>query len=300
MSRVLVIGANGYLGRHVFALLDRQAGVAVSGTSRSVSARRIRLDLAHDRRASIGQVLAAERPDVVVNCAGAVTGGVAELVAANVTGPANLLAALATYAPRARLVHLGSAAEYGVAEPREPIAEERAPHPAGPYGMTKLAGTELVRLAGNLGLDTVVLRVFNPIGPGTPAGSLPGRVVAELRRAALAREPVRLGSLAAVRDFVDVRDIAGAVLAVVTASRVCSAVLNIGSGTATPVRTVVRDLVRLSGFTGPVVTDGDGSARSADVPWQQADISAIGRELGWKPEIGLADSLREMWQAVAR
>jgi nucleoside-diphosphate-sugar epimerase len=271
----------------------------VSGTSRSGSARWIRVDLALDQPASIGRMLAAECPDVVVNCAGAVTGGVAELVRANMTGPANLLAALARYRPRAKLVHLGSAAEYGIAEPEEPIAEERAPHPMGWYGVSKLAGTELVRLAGNLGLDTVVLRVFNPIGPGAPAGSLPGRVVAELRRATLAGDAVQLGSLAAVRDFVDVRDIAEAVLAVVTASRVDSPVLNIGSGRATPVRTVVRDLVRLSGFTGLVVANGDGSARSADVPWQQADISAIGREVGWQPGIGLADSLSDMWQAVA-
>jgi nucleoside-diphosphate-sugar epimerase len=299
MSRVLVIGANGYLGRHVFGLLDRQAELTVSGTSRSGSARWIRVDLALDRPATLGAMLATECPDVVVNCAGAVTGSVAELVGANVTGPANLLTALAAHAPHAKLVHLGSAAEYGIAEPEEPITEQRPPHPTGWYGVTKLAGTELVRLAGNLGLDTVVLRVFNPIGPGSPAGSLPGRVVAELRRADLAHDVVRLGSLDAVRDFVDVRDIAEAVLAAVRATTVDAAVLNIGSGRAIPVSVMVRDLVRLSGFTGLVVAEGDGSARSADVRWQQADISAIGRQLGWKPEIGLADSLRDMWRAVA-
>jgi nucleoside-diphosphate-sugar epimerase len=229
-----------------------------------------------------------------------VSGSAEELAAANVVGPANLLAALATYAPRARLVHLGSAAEYGIAEPREPIAEQRRPRPTGPYGVTKLAGTELVVLARHLGLDTVVLRVFNPIGPGAPAGSLPGRVIAELRRAAVAHDAVVLGALSAVRDFVDVRDVAEAVLGVIQSSTVDQAVLNVGSGRATPVRTLVRDLVRLAGFTGLVVATGDGSARSADVPWQQADISAIGRELGWKPEIDMAVSLNDMWQAVMR
>jgi nucleoside-diphosphate-sugar epimerase len=298
MTRVLVIGANGYLGRHVFDLLDQQAELTVVGTSRSGSARRVRLDLALDRPATIGWLLATECPDVVVNCAGAVSGGAAELAAANVVGPANLLTALATHAPRAKLVHLGSAAEYGIAEPREPIAEHRQPRPTGPYGVSKLAGTELVLLARHLGLDTVVLRVFNPIGPGAPAAGLPGRVIAELRRAGLAHDAVVLGALSAVRDFVDVRDVAEAVLAAIHASTVDVAVLNVGSGRATPVHTLVRDLVRLSGFTGLVVATGNGSARSSDVPWQQADISAIGRELGWKPEIGIADSLSDMWQAV--
>lgn len=298
MPRVLVVGANGYLGRHVHELLDHQDDLTVTGTSRSGAPPWLRLDLALDRPAAIGAELAAERPDVVVNCAGAVAGDVTELVAANVTGPANLLTALAASSPRTRLVHLGSAAEYGIAEPREPITEQRGPHPVGPYGMTKLAGTELVRLAGNLGLDTLVLRVFNPIGPGAAIGSLAGRVIAELRRASAAGDAVRLGPLDAVRDFVDVRDIARAALAAVRSSTVDSPVLNIGSGTAVEARAVVHGLVELSGFTGPIAVDGGGSARSADVPWQQADISAAGRELGWEPEIRLADSLRDMWQVT--
>ena len=59
----------------------------------------------------------------------------------------------------------------------------------------------------------VVLRVFNPVGPGAPEESLPGRVAAELRRALASGAEVRLGSLDAVRDFVDARDVADAVIA---------------------------------------------------------------------------------------
>jgi nucleoside-diphosphate-sugar epimerase len=166
------------------------------------------------------------------------------------------------------------------------------------YGVSKLAGTETVALARTFGLDTVVLRVFNPIGAGAPATSLPGRLLAELCRATAEHDAVHLGSLDSVRDFVDVRDIADAVLAAVQSSTVDEPVLNVASGRATPVRILVRDLVRLSGFTGPVFAIGNGSVRSADVPWQQADVSVIARELGWKPAIDLTDSLREMWQAV--
>lgn len=297
MTRVLVIGASGYLGRHVFALLDRQAGLTVSGTTRSGSARWPRLDLTLDHPAAIGRLLASEGPDVVVNCSGAVSGSPSELAGANVLGPANLLSALEECSPRTRLVHLGSAAEYGAVEPDRPIAEWHQAQPTGLYGVTKLAGTELVRLARKLGLDTLVLRVFNPIGPGAPVGSLPGRVISEVRRAEVAGDAVRLGSLSAARDFVDVRDVADAVLAAVESPSVESAVLNVGSGTATPVHVVVCGLIRLSGYTGLVVATGDGSPRSPDVPWQQADISAIGHELGWKPATSLADSLTDMWLA---
>lgn len=124
-------------------------------------------------------------------------------------------------------------------------------------------------------------------------------MISEVRRAEAMGDTVHLGSLVAVCDFVDVRDVAEAVLAAIGSSPADSLVLNVGSGRAVPVHTVVRDLIRLSGHTGLVVADGDGSPRSADVPWQQADISTIGRELGWKPAISLANSLQDMWQAVA-
>lgn len=298
MRRILVIGASGFLGRHIFRRLESQADLTVTGTSRSGSVGRVRLDLAIDGSVALGAVLAATRPDVVVNCAGAVAGDAADLAGANVTGPARLAGALGRYAPNTRLIHLGSAAEYGVAEPRIPITETRTPRPVGIYGVTKLAGTEAITLARQFGLDTLVLRVFNPIGIGAPTTSLPGRLVAELCRAAKEHDAVRLGSLDAVRDFVDVRDIADAVLAAIRSSTLDSPVLNVGSGTALPVQLVVRDLVRLAGFTGPVFAVGSGSARSAEVPWQQADISAAARELGWKPVVELGDSLRAMWQAV--
>ena len=93
----------------------------------------------------------------------------------------------------ARLVHLGSAAEYGRASRASPVAESAPPRPAGAYGATKLAGTRLVELARTAGLDAVVLRVFNPVGGGCAGGGLPGRVAVQLRQAMAGGTDVRLG-----------------------------------------------------------------------------------------------------------
>ncbi|MCZ0974887.1 NAD-dependent epimerase/dehydratase family protein [Streptomyces albulus] len=80
----------------------------------------------------------------------------------------------------ARLVHLGCASEYGPSQPGSSTAEDAVPRPGGPYGVSKLAATELVLGSG---LDAVVLRVFSPVGPGTPAGSPLGRLAEAMRRA---------------------------------------------------------------------------------------------------------------------
>ncbi len=297
MRRVLVIGAGGYLGRNVLDLLRTQADLLVRTASRSAPSGGIdiRLDLAEER--GLESVLVGERPDIVVNCAGAVSGSEAELTAANVTGPANLVAALTRLRPGSRLIHLGSAAEYGVTEVGVPVTEDMTGEPVGPYGHSKLAGTQLVVRGREAGLDTLVLRVFNPIGPNAPAGSFPGRVVRELRRAIADNNDIRLGPLDSVRDFVDVRDIAEAVLASVNAANLDRAILNLASGVGTQIRSIVDKLVDISGFEGTVFESAAGSSRSASVAGQHADITAISTSLGWKPRVELLDSLVDLWRS---
>lgn len=282
-QRLLIIGAGGFLGGHV----RRQAaaaGSAVVTAGRSAAAgspAHVRLDLAADCPGSIAEVIASVAPDAVVNCAGAVAGTLEVLAAANVIGPCALVRAMQLAGTRARLVHLGSAAEYG---------------PAGPattYGASKLIGTRLVMQARATGVDTVVLRVFNPVGAGAPAGSLPGRAAAEVRRALAAGGCVRLGSLEPVRDFVDARDVADAVLAAAAAPAVHSPVLDIGSGRRVPARALVSELLAVSGYTGPVDEDGP---RPAGPPVRQADITAAQAGLGWQPQRTLAASAADLWE----
>src|SRR4029450_7179191 len=116
----------------------------------------------------------------------------------------------------ARLIQLGSVHEYGVQPDGVAFAETPAPNPHPPYGVTKPRGTEAVLAAP---VESVVLRVTNVLGAGAPAVSLPGRVAAELARAALAgdKAELKLSPLRAHRDFVDARDVADAVLRAVGA-----------------------------------------------------------------------------------
>jgi nucleoside-diphosphate-sugar epimerase len=298
--RLLILGASGFLGGHV----RRQAAAAGAevvtagraGLPGSPDHRR--LDLAGDDPARVADVIAAVAPDAIANCAGLTVGGPDVLAAANITGTYTLVRAMLLAETPARLVHLGSAAEYGGAEPGVPLGESAPPRPGAPYGATKLAGTRLVELGRASGLDAVVLRVFNPVGAGAPETGLPGRVAAQLRRALDGDAEVRLGPLDAVRDFVDARDVAAAVLAAADAPALPHAVLNIGSGTGVPARTLVKELITVTGYAGPVHEDSAGSARSGDLDWQEADIGLARVDLGWRPRRDLASSLDNLWEAT--
>jgi len=296
--RILIVGASGFLGAHVRRAAGA-AGLTVITAGRGAlpgSARHRQIDLAATDRAGLAQVVSQAAPDVVVNCAGATAGGPDVLAAVNVTGTCMLAAALLEAERRPRLVHLGSAAEYGRTDPGAAVSESAELRPAGSYGATRLAGTRLVQLARLAGLDAVVLRVFNPVGCGAPENALPGRLAAQLRRALGGTGDVRLGTLDAVRDFVDARDVADAVLAAASAAMLPHPVLNIGSGVGTPVRVLVWKLLAISGYHGVVHEDEAGSSRSADLPWQQADITRSRADLHWRPRRDLEGALIDLWR----
>jgi nucleoside-diphosphate-sugar epimerase len=296
-QRLVVLGASGFLGGHV-CHQARAAGLDVITAGRSQlpgSPAHCLVDLAAQDPARLAGTLTTLAPDVVVNCAGATSGPPEALAQVNVTGTYDLVRGMLLAQCPARLVHLGSAAEYGPGRPGTAVAESAPPRPASAYGVTKLAGTHLVELGRTAGLDAVVLRVFNPVGPGAPDGILPGRLVAEFRRALTEGSEVRLGPLDAVRDFVDARDVADAVLAAALTPR-ASGVINVASGQGRPARTLARELASISGYDGPVYEDSGGSPRSAVPSWQQADIGLARKLLGWQPRRSLGESLADQWE----
>jgi NDP-hexose 4-ketoreductase len=304
---LLIIGGNGFVGGHV-AARARAAGWHVLSASRRFPCGQGRrgtwpgLDLAAAPAADLERGLRDVAPGVVVNCAGVTSGDPARMAAANVVAVSRLVHAMTRATPGARLVHLGSAAEYGLVEVGTPVVEAAPACPVGAYGITKLAGTELVRAAAADGMNAVVLRLFNVIGPGTPPSTLPGRLVRDLRHPPSSGTGVVTGPLGAFRDFVDVRDAADAVLAAASAGADVPALINIGSGRATRLAEVAASLAAISGGARiKEVTQraaGGGSPRSAQVPWQQADISRARVALGWSPATDLRESLRDMWEAA--
>jgi nucleoside-diphosphate-sugar epimerase len=300
-ARVLLFGASGFLGRAAAETLARDPRVGSLirvGRQQPMDESWVRHDLVRDTGDELARLLGTSQPDIVVNCTGRLSGDTVELVEANVGVTARLLEVVATVIPTARLVVLGSAAEYGVVPFGQPVAEDDPTNPVAGYGVTKLASTQLVRLAAEEGrLDAVVLRVFNPLGPGVPAETLLGRAAANMR-AALERgdDHIRLGPLDSYRDFVDVRDVAAAIRAAALADHVKEPVLNVGSGVAVVTRDAVALLADVAGFTGRVLESDVAQPRSSAVHWIAANLSRINRSLGWTPRYDLRASVRASWE----
>ena len=193
-GRVVVLGASGFIGQHVFhALLDQ--GLAPAAVTREA--------LVHDLA---GAMSGAE---VVVNLAAAgVSPKVAtadELQQVNASLPARLIEAMeATGAPY--LVMTGTAAEYGSSADRyERIPPDAPLGPMSDYARSKVEGFEaLVRASLRSGMTVDYLRVFNAFGPGQSRPAL----WPALEHAARSGDDFLLSSGRQVRDFIPVEEVA--------------------------------------------------------------------------------------------
>ena len=296
MSHVLVFGASGFIGAHVRAALTQDSRV-----DRVTSPGRNRCDLLAAEVDELVSLLRELAPDVVVNCTGRLDGTGYQLLRANTLVPAKLVDAIADVDPAIRFIRLGSAGEYGPLPHGHAVSEKDPAAPVSEYGVTHLTATRLLELARAAGrADAVTLRVFNPIGPGLRDENLLGRAANRLRDAVAAHaDSITMGPLSAYRDFLDVRDLARAVVAAALAPNLPEPVINVGSGRAVPARAAVNLLAQAAGFSGQVREERTSPSRSATVDWMLADISRAAEVLGWRPTHQLADSTKAIWAAAA-
>ncbi len=240
-------------------------------------------------------VAAREDPPAwVIHLAGATAPG-PDLWSANVGSTIGLAVGLAEGASGARLLGIGSAAEYAQGHPG-PIPEHAPVGPTSDYGRSKLAQTLLTTgLPASLGLAALAARTFNLIGPGLPSHLVVGRLCAQFSRLG-AHGEIELHHCESRRDFVDVRDAVGAYWRLVRHGRP-GEVYNVCSGVATGLRDVVSALARLTA-TDPRVRTTAARDEQRDPEIVVGDPAKIRTAVSWAPAVGLDRSLGDMLAAI--
>ncbi|MER6127237.1 NAD-dependent epimerase/dehydratase family protein [Streptomyces sp. NPDC001795] len=181
------------------------------------------------------------------------------------------------------------------------VGEDARVDPRNVYATTKLAQEHLAAAwARSTGGSAVSLRYHNVYGPRMPRDT-PYAGVASFFRSALARgeAPRVFEDGRQRRDFVHVRDVAAANVAALEGASRGGALTayNTGSGEPHTVGEMARALASAYGGPDPVVT---GQYRLGDVRHITADSSRLRSELGWKPEVGFEDGMREFARAELR
>jgi GDP-4-dehydro-6-deoxy-D-mannose reductase len=302
---LLVSGAAGFLGRRVRrAALD--AGYQVTAVIRACEREFAReladgpvVELDWNDDAALAELLRTVSPRTIVHCAGhsgrfAGAPDVPELRDANVGLSSRLLEGVSRACPEARVVLLSSAAVYGV-NPPIPTREDAPLLPVSDYGASKLLTESVAGAYAAQGVCTIIARPFNVIGPGEP----PGSVVSRLAAQALAVSPgdtarVSLREAASVRDFVDVDDVAQA-LVVLSSRGAAGAAYNVCSGRGVSIGELVDRASRV--WQRRIELGVEDAAAVATV--SVGDPSALAA-LGWRPQRSLEESLAAIAADVAQ
>jgi UDP-glucose 4-epimerase len=211
---------------------------------------------------------------------------------ANVHGTLVIIDA-ARLAGARRVVSASSSSVYGGAE-LMPTPECAPLIPRSPYAVSKLAGEQYCRVYSELhGLETVSLRYFNIYGPRQRPDSAYAAVIPLfIDTLANGRRPTVHGDGGQSRDFTFIDDAVAANIAAATApARACSGnAYNVAGGHRYSLLELLEILSRIQGVVAePEFSD----PRAGDVRHSEADISAAGTDLGYRPSVTFEHGLRQ-------
>jgi len=188
-----------------------------------------------------------------------------------------------------RFVHTSTSEVYGTAQ-YVPIDEHHPLQPQSPYSATKIAADAIATSFFHaFALPVVVARPFNTFGPRQSARAVIPTIITQL--ATGARE-VRLGELAATRDFTYVADTCRGLAAVGELDGCAGEVFNIGSNSEISVGDLVAAIGEAMGVSARAVTDGERLRPPAsEVMRLRCDGTKLAAATGFRPSVPLEEGL---------
>jgi GDP-4-dehydro-6-deoxy-D-mannose reductase len=303
--RVLVTGANGFVGKHLCRHLREQGDDVVEANGpppQGSGDRGTSLDVTDP--ANVRAVVEEARPEVVIHLAGFSSVAMshaepARAFAVNTLGAVHLLAAARDAAPKARILLIGSAEMYGLVAVGDRATEEHPLRPVSPYAASKVAaevaGFQVHRATG---LEVIGVRPFNHIGAGQAASFVVPSLARQIEsiRIGEPRRILRVGDLTVTRDFSHVEDVARA-YRVLALQATPGEAYNVCSGEARTIRSLLDEMLRLTGVSTRVEVD-PARLRAAEVPSLVGNPGKL-RNLGWTPQRAVQDALREAIEEAA-
>ena len=293
--KILVTGGAGFIGSHVARLL-LAAGHSVtildnleSGHKEAIP-KEVKLVIGDINNQSKCKE-ALKGIDTVIHMAGLII--VPESVSDpikycnnNVVGTVNFLESMRKAGVK-KIIFSSSACVYGTPE-KLPIKEDAPLHPDNPYGASK-ASIEAFLQSYNavFGFDTIILRYFNPYGPGE-RHQPETHAIPNFIKAALAKKPIPLyWKGEQVRDFIYVDDLAQTHIDVLELKG--HQIFNIGTEKGIKVKDVIDEIFKIVGYKVPIENLGE---RPGDVEANYASSAKLTGVVNWRAKVSIPEGLR--------
>jgi UDP-glucose 4-epimerase len=211
----------------------------------------------------------------------------------NCHGTLTLMQALRHHNREAVVVYSGTRGEYG-SSVKLPVNEDHPTNPKGLYAVTNLAAEKMIFVYNQVfKIPAVCLRITNTYGPRHQMMHDEYGVFNWFIKKALDNAPLPVfGDGTIIRDFLYIDDLVECMLMTACTPGAIGEVFNVGSGMPVTFRDLAEKIVRIAGsgsYTFTAFTKERAEVEPGDY-W--ANITKIGRVVGWEPEISLEEGIR--------
>lgn len=209
----------------------------------------------------------------------------------------NLMEVVREVNPSCRILSVGSSEEYGnYPEDMLPLKEEYTLKPLSPYAVARVSQEQLSKVySDGFGLDIVMTRSFNHLGPGQKdlfvVSSFAKQLVG-IKKGIIKESRLVTGDISVIRDFLDVRDVVEAYYKLFTRG-LTGEVYNICSGIGTPLREIIDIMCRILDIEIKLEIDMD-LIRPSDNRVVIGSNAKLKEVTGWEQKIDINKSLEDI------
>lgn len=294
-GRIVITGVNGFVGHHLARSLKAK-GYTVIGIGHDGSAAATVQDAVDEYHSADLTEKWPEIPDCdgVIHLAGhAAVGPSFDKPQIYINENSAMVTHMGEYYLRQekkpRILIVSSGAVYSPTQAM-PISESGQINFSSPYVVSKITTEHQAEYYHNRGIECVVARPFNHIGPGQKDGF----IVPDLyKKIVAATTEISVGSITTRRDYTDVRDVVDAYVKIITADTLDRSIYNVCSGksfSGSEILNTLKDVLKkpdVSFVVDPALV------RPTDAPDIFGDSSLLQEELGWHPTYSLQQTIRD-------
>lgn len=303
MKKVLITGADGFVAKHLIAILEEYN---VIGTYNTQPADIKRDNLSFQpldilNRNEVERIISEEKPDIIVHLAAVATtwaDNPQDIFKVNLEGTLNLYATVAKekgnsgYNPK--ILFASSGTIYGKASNPESVNENSLLLPLNFYATSKAAADRLsYQYSQSHNLNIVIVRAFNLAGPGQGKGFFVSDICSQIAKLEISEnDELLVGNTSTIRDYLDVRDAVLGYKALIESDTPAGEAFNLCSSIGYKIQDLLDILLGLSNKSLTVKNDPQKMKRS-EAPVFVGDNTKLKQTTGWAPSIKIEQTLKD-------
>ena len=297
-EKVIISGVNGFVGHHLARELFN-SGVSVTGIGREEE---ISPDISNIISEYYQADLVKEWPNVpnakaIIHLAGLAAVGPSFdspqlYIDTNSAMVTNMCEYYLKQDKKPRVVIASSGAVYNSNQPM-PIPESGEIGFSSPYVISKILNENQATYYRNRGLDCIVVRPLNHIGPGQNQGFILPDLYSRLSSLPENEREIITGNIETKRDYTDVRDIARAYGKIALAKSLKYETYNICSGKSLSGADIFNTLKSAMNLNDVSYRVDQSLVRPTDIKDIVGDCSRLKEELDWEPQINIQQTVKD-------